>query len=136
MQEKEQYCISVSSLEVAGLLTLIQLFLQLLPQASSLSTTKIRTCCSAQSMTMQYFQNSTHASQGTCMYMCVVPGLHRPFLEEEQILGYVAAAMQASYIKGISKIQGSFRPKWLVLYFALLQLYVSLITALSKIQDD
>lgn len=87
-------------------------------------------------MTMQHFQNNTHTSQGMGMYVCLVLGLHRPFLEEEQSLGCIAAAMQAYCIKGISKIQSNFRLKWLVLYFALLQLYVSLIAALSKIHND
>lgn len=85
---------------------------------------------------MQHFQNNTHTSQGMCMYVCMVPSLHRPFLEEEQSLGCIAAAVQAYYIKGTSKIQSISRPKWLALYFALLQIYVSLIAALSKIQTE
>lgn len=135
---KEQDCISVIVFGVTLVLMMIKV-LYLQSEVSSLSTRQTRTCCIAQwHMPLwknQYFQNNNHTPQECAcrwVYVCMVPRLHGLFLEEGQSLGSTQLQCRLYYINRISRIQGNFRAKRLVLYLPLQQLFVSLIAALSK----
>lgn len=58
---------------------------------------------------------SWNVRAGVCV--CTVAGLHRLLLGQVQSLGCAQLQCRLCYVKGISRIQGNFRPKWLLLVY-------------------